>query len=437
VSVKTFGTMGVDWEDRVDYARLRQERLGRIKASLAASELGALLLFDMANIRYVAAAHIGTWAMDKYSRFTLLPRGDDPIVWDLGSAAKHHELYCSWLKGRSHSGITTFHGAIAPEAGRPQDVARKIKAELEARGLADAPVGVDVGEIPIVLALEAEGLHVVDGHELMLQTRRIKTADELVLLNTSAAMVDAAYEELYRALRPGIQENECVGLVSRYLYDRGSEFVEAVNAITGDRSNPHPHVHSDRLIRPGEAAYFDIIHSFNGYRTCYYRTFAVGSASPGFLDAYKRTRDILDCAISMVKPGVTTAEIVGHCYPKAEEFGYPDEEAAFGLQFGHGIGLSHWEKPVFSRLTSFAKPEVLEPGMAIALETFWPSSDGRSAARIEEELIVTADGCEVISRFPAETLLVAGRQYFSAAGPLPQTRDAQSHRNNRSESLLD
>ncbi len=437
MSVKTFGTMGVDWEDRVDYARLRQERLGRIKASLAASELGALLLFDMANIRYVAAAHIGTWAMDKYSRFTLLPRGDDPIVWDLGSAAKHHELYCSWLKGRSHSGITTFHGAIAPEAGRPQDVARKIKAELEARGLADAPVGVDVGEIPIVLALEAEGLHVVDGHELMLQTRRIKTADELVLLNTSAAMVDAAYEELYRALRPGIQENECVGLVSRYLYDRGSEFVEAVNAITGDRSNPHPHVHSDRLIRPGEAAYFDIIHSFNGYRTCYYRTFAVGSASPGFLDAYKRTRDILDCAISMVKPGVTTAEIVGHCYPKAEEFGYPDEEAAFGLQFGHGIGLSHWEKPVFSRLTSFAKPEVLEPGMAIALETFWPSSDGRSAARIEEELIVTADGCEVISRFPAETLLVAGRQYFSAAGPLPQTRDAQSHRNNRSESLLD
>jgi len=432
-----FGTMGVDWEDRVDYARLRAERLGRIKASLAASEIGSLLLFDMANIRYVAAAHIGTWAMDKYSRFTLLPQGDDPIVWDLGSAAKHHELYCSWLRGRSHSGITTFHGAIPPEAERPQEVAKKIKAELAARGLDGEPVGVDVAELPILFALEAEGLHVVDGHQLMLHTRKIKTRDELVLINTAAAMVDAAYEELYRALRPGIQENQCVGLVSQYLYDHGSEFVEAVNAITGDRSNPHPHVHSDRLVRPGEAAYFDIIHSFNGYRTCYYRTFAVGSASPGFLDAYKRTRDILDCAISMVRPGVTTAEIVGRCYPKAEEFGYPDEEAAFGLQFGHGIGLSHWEKPVFSRLTSFHKPEVLEPGMAFALETFWPSKDGRSAARIEEEILVTEDGCEVISRFPAETLLVAGRQYFSAAGPLAPTRDAQSHRNNPTPSLSD
>ncbi len=431
MNMRTYGTMGVDWEDRVDFDRLRRERLARIKKSLGTSELGAVLLFDMVNIRYVTATHIGTWALDKLVRFALLPRDDEPIIWDMGSAAKHHQLYCSWIADRSRPGISTFHGAIAPEAGRPEDVARKVKTELEARGLAGAPIGVDIVEMPVLNALKAVGLHVVDAQQLMLQARLIKTQDEIVLLDEAAAMVDAAYQDLYKVLRPGVQENECVGLVSQSLYDLGSEFVEGVNAISGDRASPHPHVYSDRLIRPGDAAYFDIIHSFNGYKTCYYRTFAVGSASPALVDAYKRARAILDCAINMVKPGVTTADIVGHCYPPAEAFGFPDEEAAFALQFGHGIGLSHWEKPIFSRLTSFKKPEVLEAGMVIALETFWPTPDGRAAARIEEELVVTQDGCEVISRFPAESLVIAGRQYFSATGPLPATREPESHRNTR------
>ena len=116
-------------------------------------------------------------------------------------------------------------------------------------------------------------------------------------------MVDAAYEELYRSMRPGMRENECVGLVSKVLYDLGSEHVEGVNAISGERCSPHPHVYTDRVLRPGDPAYFDILHSYLGYRTCYYRTFAVGSASPALVDAYKRCRDLLDRAIALVRPG--------------------------------------------------------------------------------------------------------------------------------------
>jgi Xaa-Pro aminopeptidase len=72
---------------------------------------------------------------------------------------------------------------------------------------------------------------------------------------------------------------------------------------------------------------------------------------------------------------------------------------------------------------------VIEEGMVFALETFWPASDGWSAARIEEQLIVTADGCEVITRFPAEELLVTSGGYQTAAGPLPGVRETESHRN--------
>jgi Xaa-Pro aminopeptidase len=437
MGIRTYGPNAVDWEERVDVDRLRTQRLARLKEALDRSELGALLSFDFHNIRYMTSTHIGTWAMDKLIRFALLPRGGEPVVWDFGSAARHHQLYNPWLdgrtddpeQGRARAGISTLRGAFNPDAGIADGVAAKVKRELDKYGLAGEPVGVDLVEVPVLKALEAAGLEVVDGQQVYLDARRIKTADEITLLTTAATLVDAAYDELYRFLRPGVRENECVGLVAKVLYDLGSEHVEGVNAISGERCAPHPHVYSDRILRPGDPAFFDILHSYNGYRTCYYRCFAVGSASVAMRDAYVRCRDYMDEAIALVKPGATTADIVS-VWPRATEFGFPDEEAAFALQYGHGVGLSIWEKPIFSRLVSLDHPEVLEEGMLFALETYWPASDGWSAARIEEEVVVTADGCEVITKFPAEELLVAGQRYWTSDGPLPATREAESHRNN-------
>ena len=434
MGLRTYGVMGVDWEERVDFDRLRRERLARTKAALAESELGALLCFDMNNIRYITATHIGTWAIDKLVRFTLLPQGDEPIMWDFGSAARHHKLYNPWLgEERSRAGISTLRGSVK---GRAESVAQKIRVELEQRGLLGEPLGVDVIELPVLEALQAEGIRVVDCQALMQDVRKIKTGDEITLLNTACAMVDAAYDELFRAMRPGMRENECVGLVSKVLYDLGSEHVEGVNAISGERCSPHPHVFTDRMLRPGDPAYFDILHAYNGYRTCYYRTFAVGSGSPALVDAYKRARDILDHAISLIRPGVTTADVVS-VWPEAHEFGFPDEEAAFALQYGHGVGLSIWEKPIFSRLVSFDYPETIEEGMVFALETFWPSKDGWSAARIEEQLIVTADGSEVITRFPAEDLLITAGGQYTVGGALPGVREAQSNLNANGYSAAD
>jgi Xaa-Pro aminopeptidase len=436
MGIRTYGPNAVDWEQRIDLDRLRRERLARLQAALERSELGALLTFDFHNIRYMTSTHIGTWAMDKLIRFALLPRGGEPVLWDFGSAARHHQIYNPWLdgdtkdpeRGRARAGISTLRGAFHPEAGIAAEVARKIRAELEEHALAGEPIGVDVVEMPVLAALQASGLQVTDGQQVFLEARRIKTADEIGLLATSATLVDAAYEELYRFLRPGVRENECVGLVSKVLYDLGSEHVEGVNAISGERCSPHPHVYSDRILRPGDPAFFDILHSFNGYRTCYYRTFAVGSASPAMRDAYRRCRDYMDEAIALVRPGATTGEIVS-VWPRAEEFGFPGEEAAFALQYGHGVGLSIWEKPIFSRLVSLDHPEVLEAGMVFALETYWPAADGWSAARIEEEVVVTDGGCEIITKFPAEELLIAGQRYWALDGPLPTVREAESHRN--------
>ena len=422
MSIKTYGTMAVDWENRIDFDRLRRERLARVKQELAQSHLGAVLCFDMNNVRYITATHIGTWAQDKVARFTLLPQNDEPILWDFGSAARHHQLNCPWLGERSRAGIGLLRGAMTPEMGRAEDVAKKIRVELEKRGLLGEPLGIDVVEPAILFALQREGVQVVDGQPVLSNAREIKTQDEISLLTHSAMMVDAAYHELYMAMKPGMRENQAVGLVNKILYDAGSEYVEGVNAISGERCSPHPHVFSDRVMRPGDPAYYDILHSYMGYRTCYYRTFSVGYAPHAMVDAYKRCRDYLDASIELIRPGRTTAEVAS-LWPKAQEFGFPNEEAAFGLQYGHGVGVAIWEKPVISRLVSLDHPHEIKPGMVFALETFWPCSDGWRAARIEEEIVVTQTGHEVITRFPAEELLVAGATYVTVNGPLPTERE--------------
>jgi Xaa-Pro dipeptidase len=407
--------MAVDWEQRIDFARLRRDRLERAQKSLRASDLGALLLFDPNNLRYVTSTAIGTWERDKNIRFALVFRDADPILWDFGSAARHHQLYCPWLPEESwRAWVSPMRGAMADETGIPDDLATMIANELRERGLDDEPLGLDVPDMPTLLALQRQGLELANAQPVMLDARRLKTDEELALLDHAAAIVDAVYEEIYRLLRPGVTENQVVAQAMKLLFELGSEHVEAINAISGERCNPHPHTFSDRLLRPGDQAFFDIIHSFMGYRTCYYRTFNVGYATPSQIDAYRQCREWLDAAIELVRPGVTTDQIAG-VWPAADEIGMKDERAAFGLQFGHGLGVGLYEAPMISRLHSFDAPTELEVGMVFALETYCPASDGTSAARIEEEVVVTPTGPKVLTRFPAQELLVTGRTYVRGA----------------------
>ena len=416
-------TMAVDWEQRVDFSRLRTDRLARAKAALEASDLGALLLFDPNNIRFVTSTHIGEWARDKNARYVLLCRDSDPILWDFGSAARHHQLHAPWLPESSwRAGVTSMRGAMPRETGIPDALGKRIASELRERGLHAEPLGIDVTDMVTLEALHREGIHTTDAQKVMLHARKIKSEDEIALLDHAAAIVDAVYEEIYRRLRPGVREHEIVAEAMRVLFELGSEQVEAINAVSGDRCNPHPHVFSDRLLRPGDQAFFDIIHSFMGYRTCYYRTFSVGYSTPAQIDAYKQCREWLDAAISLVRPGVTTDKIA-EVWPTAQELGFPTEESCFGLQFGHGLGVALYEYPMISRLHSLDHPVEIEEGMVFALETYCPARDGRSAARIEEEVVVTKTGNRVLTRFPADELLVAGHVYVRGAD-FPPPRDA-------------
>jgi Xaa-Pro aminopeptidase len=408
-ALPAWGTMGVDFELRVDFDRLRRYRIGRAKQALENSKLGALLLFDVNNIRYVTSTKIGEWERDKLCRFALLPKGGEPILWDFGSAAVHHRLYSPWLlKEHCRAGVIGMRGTIPPAFGLMKHYAEEIASLLREAGVAKEAVGVDIVEPPMMFELEKAGLKIQDGQQTMLEAREIKNVDEIALLNRAAAMVDGVYQQIYEELKPGVRESDIVANANRFLYAHGSDDVEAINAISGERCNPHPHNFTDRMIRPGDQAFFDVLQSYMGYRTCYYRTFNVGRATPVQYDAYKKSREWLDKAIELIKPGVSTDKVAS-VWPKAEEFGFPDELSAFGLQFGHGLGLALHERPIISRVISLTHPMEIKEGMVFALETYCPATDGFSAARIEEELVVTDKGCRVISLFPAEELPIANR----------------------------
>jgi Xaa-Pro aminopeptidase len=403
------GHMGVDYEERVDFERLRRYRMARAKAALEASDCGAFLLFDFYNIRYTTQTWIGGALGDKMIRYALLLRDREPILWDFGSAVRHHKLYSRWLPEEHwRPGFLGFRGAVAPDAGLMSDAVTEIKGLLAEAGVDGEPLGIDIVEPPFLFELERQGIGVRDAQQSMLDARVIKSPDEIMLLNQAAAMVDGVYQDIVDTLKPGVRENEIVALANKRLYELGSDQVEAVNSISGERCNPHPHNFTDRIIRPGDQAFFDIIHSFNGYRTCYYRTFGVGSATQAQHDAYKQARAWMDAAIDAIKPGVTT-DVVARVLPRAQDFGFDSELAAFGLQFAHGLGLGLHERPIISRLNSLEHPIELRAGMVFAMETYCPAADGISAARIEEEVVVTDYGTEILTKFPAQDLFVANK----------------------------
>ena len=392
--------MGVDFEERVDYRRLHRYRLARVRQALEKSELGALLVFDVNNIRYITSTKIGEWERDKLCRWALLTRDGDPILWDFGSAAVHHQLYTPWLKPENcKAGLIGLRGTVNPAFGLMERHAKEIASLLKEAGVDKMPVGVDIIEPPMMFELEKAGLKIADGQQIMLEAREIKSIDEIALLNRAAAMVDGAYHLIHEELKPGVRENDIVAKVNEFLYRHGSDDVEAINAISGERCNPHPHNFTDRMLRPGDQAFFDILQSFMGYRTCYYRTFNVGRATPVQHDAYKK------CA-RMARRG-HRADQAGRHHGR----GLPGVAEGAGLRVSRrdvgvrpairaraGIGPARAADHLAGGLT-----RVIRPRSRRAWYSLWRPiarrADGYSAARIEEEVVVTDKGHRVITPF--------------------------------------
>jgi Xaa-Pro dipeptidase len=400
-----WGTQAKDYEIGIDFHRLRRERFERAQTAVRASGLGAVLCFDMDNIRYVTSTTIGEAFRDFLDHYALCPRDGKPFLFDPAVPAKR--ITCPWLEGRMEAPISALKGALPPQTNLHREFAQQIKRLLTDYGIEKEPLGLDICEVPMLRALEKEGITVVDGTQTMLDARQVKTVDEIELLKQACSLGDAVHDRCVRAIRPGIKECDLVALANHEFFRLGADRVPLIQAVTGPRGRPHPHTPSDRLIQPGDMVFYDPVVHYMGYRTCYYRTFICGKPNKHQEQAYETASAWLSRALDVIKPGITTADVAG-VWPKAEEFGYKNEAEAFLLQYAHGIGLGSWERPIISRRFSFDHPQKIEEGMVFAVETWCGAADGSGAARIEEMIVVTADGCELITTYPSDHLISCG-----------------------------
>ncbi len=405
----TLGTMATDVEQRIDFDALRRYRLARAREQMEQYDLGALLCFDNDNIRYITSTNLNEWTRGKYFRWCVLPRGGDPVLYEVGTATIVKRELCPWLKPENiRPSMPWNRGANVREVNcaLAQQAAANVKAILAEHGAAGLPVGVDETELYLLDALHDAGLRVANAYDAMFDARIVKSADELKLIEVSASLVDGVYAQLVDFIKPGVRENEVVAKIAGWLIEHGVDRISGINCVSGPRSNPHPHDFSDRLIRPDELVFIDIMSHYLGYATCYYRTFAVTRSTQRQRDVYQRAYDWLQASIDVVRPGVTTADIAA-TWPSARELGYANETDAFALAVGHGIGLSHHEKPWISRAYSLDHPVPIVANMHFALETFY--GEGDDGARIESQIIVTPDGHKVITRWPCEALMVLAK----------------------------
>jgi Xaa-Pro aminopeptidase len=356
-------------------------------------------------VRYATSTAIGEWSRDKFVRWCLVPREGEPYLFELGSAQEVKKELCTWIPGEHiFPGGGWLRGANSKGATAQaiMGTVARIKAVLDRCNVTGMPIGIDTTDLYILEGLKSADLKIVNGWDVMWDARVIKCPQELAIIETAASVADGCFEYIADKIRPGVRESEIVAEIYGWLLKQGCDRVTGVNCVSGPRSNPHPHDFSDRMIRPGELVFIDIMAHYLGYGTCYYRTFAATRATRKQKDLYRKAYEWLQASIEVVRPGITTADIANQ-WPTAQELGFPNELAAAGLCVGHGIGLSIHEKPFITRLFS-AEPMPIEAGMHFALETF--CGDGEDGARIEQQVIVTETGHKVITQWPCEELMV-------------------------------
>ncbi|MCC8189630.1 MAG: Xaa-Pro peptidase family protein, partial [Planctomycetes bacterium] len=393
----------VDYEERINFERLRRDRVAKIKQAMEKTDFSCLLLFASENKRYATSTAVASPEVDNMGRYAIVPRNGEPYIFGFGSEVAAEKLTCPWIADRAYPAHTTMFGALPSAWGKYRDFIADLRMVLEQNGLRQTDrIGIDMLDAQLYLALQQEGFSIGDGQDVMLEAREIKTDDEIAIMMNAAATVDAAFYKMAQTIRPGARENDLQAASAAEMHRLGGQWAINIQVTSGSRTSPHPHLSSDRLLQPGDLVFADLVTLMNGYHTCYYRTMCCGKPTAKQRDIYQRTYDMLQVGIEQCVPGNTTADVVA-VWPTAEHWGLANESAAFGLAFAHGLGVGLWERPIIHRAYSLDHPVELQVGMVIAIETY--DCDGADGARIEEELIITEHGPQIITKWPCEDLI--------------------------------
>jgi len=398
---RIYSTTGTDWQGRVNFDRLRRERLARAQQKMEEHDLDALVLFVGENVRYVTSVYQGNWKNNIFIRYAVLPRGGDPVLFETaGSDLECAKIDAPWLKGKIRPAITWKWAETAEEMMADRMVGSVVDV-LKEHGVEKGKVGIDIYDYRASEAFQKAGINLVNAWPVMSGARTVKTVDELELLKISSAHGDAAFWKIKNEwLKPGIHESDITAKVNEFLYASGFDFVYDIIVATGGNTSPYRRWHTDKLVRQGDLVIVDInAVGPGGYFVDFVRCFKVdGKPTQKEKDLYKEVYDSMYAAIGQFKPGNTTKDVAEQ-FPK-----YADDEykTVTLQQFAHSIGLSLYEGMWISRAYSMDYPVELKQNMVFACETFAGHPKLPQTVRLEENIVVTDTGYELLTQFPFE-----------------------------------
>jgi Xaa-Pro dipeptidase len=409
----SFGAVSLDWQERINWPRMRAHRLARARDAMARHGLGAILCMYDENIRYITSTLTPGWNRLKPGlRYALLVDGKEPILFEQGDIGIHVERHSPWLlKENVRHSFSWIKGAAGPASeAQVEKFSRALMEALEEAGVRDQQLGVDFIDINMIRVFDRIGVTWTDGMTPMMEARAVKNVDEQEAMRIVGAIGDGLHYEFSKFLKPGLTENQVTAFGMKYLYDiPGMEDVEDIIVSSGPNAWPNWRNFSDRIIRPAEIVIVDLAAlTWNGFKSCYYRTYCVGGKpKPVHVEYYETALKWLYDSIEAVRAGTTTREIASKWPSAMETWGYEDEDQAAANLWGHGLGLAQYDMPVISRIWSLDYPQEILPGMVFALETQHGIVHD-FGVRIEEMLIVHEDRTELISTFPVGEITVAG-----------------------------
>ncbi len=396
-AVRPFGgPEAVDWSERINTARMREERLAKAQASLKKNGIAACLLMRPENMRYVTSTKAVNF-IDQL-RYCVAFAEHDPIVYELPPG----NLFgvCPWVKPENlRLAVLWADEACGREATleRARKFAQNIKQDLKEKGLEKEKLGIDKLDEPGQLALREAGIETVDVMPAMLEARAVKTEDEINCIMMAVAISEVGWYAAYETLKPGVLGRDVIAAANKAMYSAGAEDVWGV--LGGARNTG--------IVQVGDVITIDFCRiTYLGYNTCYYRNVIVGrKPNDKEKDLHKRSYERVYNVIEAIKPGATTADAAKHWLP-AKERGYPTEEYTWCEDLAHGLGLWLYEYPTINRLWSFDYPMTIEKGMTMAVEAMeFDPAVGRT--KLEEMIFVGEHGAEVMTKMPVKDMMVA------------------------------
>lgn len=402
----TFGTATADWQERVNTTRMREQRQERVRRLMRKQGLAAILAARPDNTRYLSGLRGAEFQPQLW--YVLFFAEHDPVVFAHAGWHVQLPLEAPWIK-HWRVARSWLSGTPGPEATRKEAklFAADIRVELQERGLIKEKLGL-VGFDGVAMAALAEaGITTADAWPLMLEATAVKSADEITCLKIVATICEAGWYTAWRNLQPGVRDIDVAPVVVKALYDAGADESPPINFHSGPTSFDRGFNRSGRMLQYGDLVYTPMCGvTYLGYRSCTYRSFILGrKPNAREQDWYKNLLDRIDGVIDAIRPGGTTADAAKH-FPPATTWGYKDEVEVLTMEIGHGVGLYQYQYPIINRQWSLENPQVFEPGMVIAVE----GREGEprvGGVRLENMVVVTETGAEIIDHFPREEVLQA------------------------------